>query len=342
MLNQETLNLWQASNNEIWLFGMGAYSKAVYSYLKEQGVNVSGFVVTRSDNAVAETGEPILTVDEFASEKRQPYRLILAVDCKYYNEIVPILGFATESQYFLDERLKLELLRQYGEKPEPKNPYNAEFYDENLQRQTTDARHIVAAITSFVKPESVIDIGCGVGLIANTFRDFGAAEVFGVDGDYVDRNNLQLDAEHFIPHDLTKQFIAKRRYDLALSFEVAEHLDEQYATVFVDTLCSLSDIVVFSAAVPYQGGISHVNEKPQSYWARLFEVNGYVPIDCIRPLIWNNPDVSDYYKQNIILYYRRDAENVLVLSEYVQRPILDIIHPEIFRRIVDVWKNRAR
>ena len=342
MLIQETLSLWQASSYGIYLFGTGAYSKAVYAYLKEQGISVSGFVVTRSDNAVAETGEQILTIDEFASEKRQPYRLILAVDCKYYNEIVPLLAFAAESLFFLDEQSKRNLLKNYSSKLTPINPYDTGFYDENLQRQTADALHIVTAITSFIKPKSVIDIGCGVGLIAKTFRDFGATEVFGVDGDYVDRNNMQLDAECFIPHDLTEPFMASRRYDLALSFEVAEHLDEQYAAVFVDTLCSLSDIVVFSAAVPYQGGISHVNEKPQSYWARLFEAKGYVPKDCIRPLIWNNPDVSDYYKQNIILYYRCDAKNVFALNEFVQRPILDIIHPDMFSRIVDVWKNKAR
>lgn len=342
MLNHEIIYLWQASNYEIYLFGTGAYSKALYAYLKVLGISINGFVVTFSDNKVAETGEKIQSVSEFERDVHRPYRLILSIDCKYYNEVMPKLAFAVESLYFLDEQSKESLLKIYQEKHMQANPYDTVFYDENLQRQITDARHIVSAILSCVKPESVIDIGCGVGLIAKTFQIFGVAEVFGVDGDYIDRSTLQLDTEHFIPHDLSEPYFARRRFDLALSLEVAEHLDAQHAAAFVDTLCSLSDIVIFSAAVPYQGGTSHINEKPQSYWARLFEALGYAPIDCIRPLIWENTEVSDYYKQNTILYYKRDTNIKLSVAEYVQQPMLDIIHPDMFKRIVDIWKNKAR
>jgi 2-polyprenyl-3-methyl-5-hydroxy-6-metoxy-1,4-benzoquinol methylase len=340
MLSQDTLDMWQAAGCQIYLFGTGAYSKAVYTYLGKQGASVCGFVVTKPSSKRAATGEPIISIDEFASENRSPCRLILAIDCKYYNEVVPKLAFAVDMLYFLDEQFKRDLLETHGDMAEAKNPYDTGFYAENLQHQAADARHIVAAIISFVQPESVIDIGCGVGLIAKTFRDFGAREVFGVDGDYVDRQNLQLDAGHFIPHDLKEPFISGRRYDLALSLEVAEHLEERNAAQFVGTLCSLSDIVVFSAAVPHQGGIQHVNEKPQSYWAQLFDENGYAPIDCIRPQIWDNPEVSDFYKQNIILYMKRAEANRPAIGKYALQPLLNIIHPDMFGRIVGMLKDK--
>ena len=65
------------------------------------------------------------------------------------------------------------------------------------------------------------------------------------------------------------------RYDLAVSFEVAEHLPPWLADKFVDLLCALAPIVVMSAATPGQGGVDHVNEQPHSYWAEKFRSRSY-------------------------------------------------------------------
>lgn len=56
-----------------------------------------------------------------------------------------------------------------------------------------------------------------------------------------------------------------RRFDLAMTIEVAEHLTPVRADSFVEDLTRLSDVVLFSAAIPAQGGINHVNEQWQSY-----------------------------------------------------------------------------
>ena len=65
-----------------------------------------------------------------------------------------------------------------------------------------------------------------------------------------------------------------RRFDLVNCLEVAEHLDASRADSFVDDLCALGDVVVFSAAIPGQGGTHHVNEQFQSYWQERFRRNG--------------------------------------------------------------------
>ena len=91
-------------------------------------------------------------------------------------------------------------------------------------------------------------------------------------------------------------------FELTQSFEVAEHLYAQYAPNFIKLLTSLSDIILFSAAIPYQGGVHHVNEQPPAYWAELFAQNDYVCIDCIRSQIWNNESISTWYSQNILLF----------------------------------------
>ena len=58
------------------------------------------------------------------------------------------------------------------------------------------------------------------------------------------------------PDDLA---MLSKPFALAQSFEVAKHLDQQYALKFVKLLTSCADIVLFSAAIPYQGGVCHIN-----------------------------------------------------------------------------------
>ncbi|MDR1320086.1 MAG: class I SAM-dependent methyltransferase [Gracilibacteraceae bacterium] len=341
MSSLDSLAKWLQKYQNIWLFGTGAYGQALRECLCERNVGVRGFIVSSPEFDHMQAGEPIISIDEFKNTFfLQNTGVVLAVDCKYYNDIIPKLSFALDNLYFLDEEFKQACWDWYYEKYGPNNPYDSEFYEKNLKTQAASANGLLQVITTFINPRSVIDVGCGIGLIVRKFKEYGAKEVFGLDGAYVDRTRLRLEDECFIPHDLTKPYKSERRYDLALSLEVAEHLGENHARQFVATLCGLSDTIVFSAAVPGQGGDQHINEKPQSYWANLFADNGYKAVDCIRPLIWDNPEVSDYYKQNIILYIKRSAKGCGAIDEYVQKPILDIIHPDLFGRIAAGRKNK--
>jgi SAM-dependent methyltransferase len=274
---------------------------------------------------------PILNIHDFKdaySRFRSKCGIVLSLDDKYYNEIIPLLSFAFNDLYFPREEYKIACSQSYNTLTQ--SPYDSNFYTRNLETQIASASELLKAITTFVQPKSVVDVGCGIGLIANKFFEFGATEVCGIDGDYVDRSMLQLSEKYFVVHDLTKPYISKRRYDLAMSFEVAEHLEQKYATNFVKSLCSLSDIITFSAAVPGQGGAHHVNERPQSYWVDIFAKNGYSAIDCIRPIIWNTKNIKPNYKQNTLLFINKDIEQQINIKP-PQLPIFDIIHPDTFR-----------
>src|SRR5262249_32708194 len=65
-------------------------------------------------------------------------------------------------------------------------------------------------------------------------------------------------------------------------------------------------LVLFSAAIPFQGGIGHINEQWPDYWVRYFAEREYRPIDCIRRHIWNNPKVEWWFAQNTFLFARQD------------------------------------
>jgi hypothetical protein len=100
--------------------------------------------------------------------------------------------------------------------------------------------------------------------------------------------------------------------------EVAEHLRASRAEGLVKMLCGLSDRVLFSAAIPFQGGTGHVNEQWQSYWARLFRRNGFAAARN-QPNIRENRDVEIWYRNNLILYERAQVGIVVqdfILPEY--------------------------
>ncbi len=125
---------------------------------------------------------------------------------------------------------------------------------------------------------------------------------FGVDGYHVDTRFLLIPPGRFQAADLSKSFSVGRRFDLVQSLEVAEHLPADSAEQFVSCLCAHSDVVLFSAAQPGQGGIRHLNERRPSYWASLFSAQGYVAHDCIRPYVAHNKRIDPWYRFNAVLY----------------------------------------
>jgi hypothetical protein len=64
------------------------------------------------------------------------------------------------------------------------------------------------------------------------------------------------------------------RVDVALCFEVAEHLRPDIGNTLVHVCAASAPNVVFTAAEPDEGGSGHVNEQPRRYWIDRFEQAG--------------------------------------------------------------------
>src|ERR1700685_413165 len=126
----------------------------------------------------------------------------------------------------------------------------------------------VPLILGITGAASVVDVGCGAGNWIVAFQNAGVRDYFGVDGVHIPPETLRFPVARFLAHDLTTPLRLDRRFDLAISLEVAEHLPESAAAVFVKSLTDAADIVVFSAAIPLQSGPGHVNEQWPPYWAR--------------------------------------------------------------------------
>ena len=131
-------------------------------------------------------------------------------------------------------------------------------------------RVIVPIVLEMIKPNSILDVGCGIGTWLKVFEEYGVDDYLGIDGDYVDRSTLKISEKRFLPNDLRKRWSLNRKFDLVVSLEVAEHLPEEVADLFVSTLSAHGDTILFSAAIPGQGGQNHVNEQWPTYWQKKF------------------------------------------------------------------------
>ena len=153
----------------------------------------------------------------------------------------------------------------------------------------------------------------------------------------VDQDLLVIPRTCFKQADLSKSAIElPGRYDLAICLEVAEHLPSNRAEQFVSFLTTLSDHVLFSAAIPLQGGVGHLNEQWQHYWAELFADRRFAVSDCIRPAIWNDDKIPFWYKQNILLFSKqKEGDGVHLDSSSIDASSmpLDLVHPDLYLRL---------
>lgn len=201
--------------------------------------------------------------------------------------------------------------------PKMKNLYVHSFADDNYN----SANGILPIVLKLCNPKSVLDIGCGVGAWLKFFDNHNITDYIGVDGDYVDLNKLKIPREKFISADLRKPFDLQRKYDLVMSLEVAEHLPEETADVYIETLVNHGDTILFSAALPGQGGQNHLNEKWPEYWAEKFAKHHFYFEDVIRFKIWNDHDIGWWYRQNIFLIRKGKSSK--------QPSALPVVHPEL-------------
>jgi hypothetical protein len=162
---------------------------------------------------------------------------------------------------------------------------------------------VVPIVLEFVQPESVVDFGCKHGEWLSVFRSHGSSRLLGFDQRKRISYGLVIDEREFRAVDLRQRVTLDERFDLAVCIEVAEHLPAGAAGPLVETLTSAAPVVLFSAAIPDQGGHGHLNEQPRQYWIDLFAGHGFASVDCLRPRIWQDAGVAWWYRQNLFFFY---------------------------------------
>jgi len=113
--------------------------------------------------------------------------------------------------------------------------------------------------------------------------------------------------------------------------------------LIVENLTKASKVILFSAALPGQGGTNHINEQPPEFWQKKFMKFNYTQLDIIRPIIWDEPAVAWWYKQNIFLYVHDESIEALKLPDhpnlFAQK---HIVHPEcLISKITEIDIDNA-
>lgn len=203
--------------------------------------------------------------------------------------------------------------------------YDIEAYN------TQSAEQVLPIVFSFMNntPSSVLDVGCGNGTWLKVCEQMGIKNFLGIDGDHIQKEDLLISSENFRAYDLQKPFNLGVQYDLVISLEVAEHLPESSADIFIESLTKHGQVILFSAAIPKQGGFMHINEQYPSYWQRKFAQYDFFFYDLLRPAIWNNNQVQVWYKQNMFLVAHKSN---VIAQKYTICNFIDLIHPHLYEQ----------
>jgi SAM-dependent methyltransferase len=196
------------------------------------------------------------------------------------------------------------------------------------------------------EPRSVLDVGCGTGVWLSVFQEHGVEDILGIDGPWIEQRQREIPDVFFHECDLTQPVALERTFDLALCLEVAEHLPADAAPGLVQSLTALAPVVVFSAAIPGQGGEGHINERWPSFWSRYFAAHGYVSFTGLRHRLWSADAVEFWYRQNMLCFVAKARPDLVDRASRenegsATRP-LDVVHPQLYLRVSRELEWRRR
>lgn len=206
------------------------------------------------------------------------------------------------------------------------NFYNPTYFSSNIFKY--DYTTIVESIISAYNPKRIIDFGCGTGDLAKAFASQGVV-VEAIDGysnpDFSNYNNIRFTKVDLNDIEATNAYLKQFdiKFDLAISIEVAEHLNPDISLSFINWLTTSADVIIFSAAVHSQDGDGHINCRSRSDWYNMLKHNSFIIADTLRQHFKLNHNLGLWHKLNIIDYLHKDSAfaKKIVINDLVERLI---------------------
>jgi len=153
--------------------------------------------------------------------------------------------------------------------------YDKDFFLSNQEEGLKIYEWFVPLLHNIFKFQSIVDFGCATGSSLFYALKQGVSDVLGIEGSPEAFSNLLIDKKYIIQHDLREPLKVDRKYDIALSIEVAEHINKKYTDIYLESMCNSSDLIIFTGATPNQGGKCHINEQSHEWWIQKFREHSF-------------------------------------------------------------------
>ena len=223
-----------------------------------------------------------------------------------------------------------------------KNIYDEQFWGPKRGNYNyRSAKIILPMIFKYYKPDSMIDIGCGIGTWLSAALELGIENLQGIDCNEISEDFLLVPRKYISIDDLeTHKNKDNKKYDIAVSVEVAEHLNNSASEHFIKMLTSYSKVIIFSAGIPYQDGEHHINCQPPKFWYDIFSKYEYVCFDFRDKLMNMWEEINPCYSQNLLLYVHKDLAHIFEnIFNITNKPIF-FYHPAYVDIIVNNLNNQ--
>ncbi len=210
--------------------------------------------------------------------------------------------------------------------------YGKPFYDEHSKGSLRSARILLSILHRYHDFKSVVDFGAGNGTWLRAASSCGAKELVAIEGEWVKAYPRKFRGATYRYANLNARISVEKKFDLAVSAEVAEHLDPSRGPSFVADLCRASDVVAFGAGPPREQGTGHINCRPQSYWIEQFDRRGFTCLDAFRPVVWYDKRVEPWYRQDMFLFVA--ARRLRKFARIPRPSLVNVYHPLMYNQAV--------
>ena len=189
--------------------------------------------------------------------------------------------------------------------------YDESFFDwsNNASQQKILAEYYASKLVKEFQPKYVLDVGCGSGQWLDEYRKH-SVKTKGIEGSINAWKTMSEETKEVVIQwdlrDPREQDNQDYNIDFVQSFEVAEHIEEDYANVFIYNITKDDpDVILLTAAPPGQGGHSHVNCQEIEYWMNKMKNKGYIFNQELLNKIksWGIPkECPDWWPHNLMVF----------------------------------------
>ena len=122
-----------------------------------------------------------------------------------------------------------------------------------------------------LKPERVLDVGCGLGALVKWLREKGV-EAYGVDFAQTIKDDFGLKEDYFVIADAKKLPFEDNHFDVVVSTDFFEHLPEEEIDIVLGEMKRVGGKIL--AKIAYEAPLNlrqtklHLTNKPKSWWKK--------------------------------------------------------------------------